>query len=101
SFHDGKAAADLAVGVIDAVAYDTGDALARGGGAVHVAHENRLTQVHANLRVTANAEITVGAVTQLGNGSLHGIEHRAHLGIGVLRDGPLAVVIGMAGGARI
>ena len=96
---DRQPARDLAVGPVEAMADDAGDSLARGRMAVDVGHELRLAEVHPHRRVAADAEVAVGAVGELEDGAVHGIEHRAHLGVGVRRHRPLAVLLRVAGGA--
>ena len=51
--------------------------------------------------MAANTKIPVGSIGQLQNLAVQGVEDRAHLRIRVLRDGPLAEMIGVAGGAGI
>ena len=67
---------------------------------VHVAHEQRLLEVHPHRRVTADAEITVGAVGELQHRTVKGIEDRTHLRVGVRRHRPFAVLRRMTRGAR-
>ena len=95
----GETAAHLAISTFQAMADDAGDALARGGMAVHVAHEDRLAQVHAHLGVAADAEVAVRAAGQLGGGCRHRVEHRAKLAVSMGRDRPLAIMVRMAGAA--
>ncbi len=57
------------------------------------------SDLHADLGVTANAKVAVRARGESVDRRLEGIEDRAHLRVGVLRDGPLPELRRMAGGA--
>ena len=99
---EGQPPADLAEGLVLPVADDAGDALARRRMAVEVGHEGGLFQVHPHRGVAPDAKIAVGAVGELVQLGLHGVEDRAHLRVGVRRDRPFAVDLCMArrAGAR-
>ena len=87
--------ADLAVGLVLPVTDDAGHPFARGWVPVEGRHERRLFQVHAHGRVAADGEVAVGAVGQLVDLRLHVVEHGAELRVGVYRNGPFAVDIGV------
>ncbi len=93
------ATADLAVGVLESMTDDAGDALAGGRVAVLILYEDRFAHVHAHLVVATDAEVAVGAGGLLDDGRVHRVEHRAHLRVGVRRDRPFPVMVRMAGPA--
>ncbi len=80
---------DLAPRLVDPVTDDARDPLARGRRAVHCAQADRFVEGHAGLSVAANAEVAVGAVGQLDERFLHGVEHGTYLRISVRRHRPL------------
>ena len=96
---DRRPPADFAVVGFHPMANDAGDAFAGGGMAIHVTDEHGLFQLHAHLCMATDAKVTVGASRSIVDGGLHGVEHRAQLGVSVLGNRPLAKLRGMAGGA--
>ena len=78
-----EAAADLPVVAVDPVADDAGHPFQGSGSAMLVGREHRLSQLHANRRVAADAEVAVGTVGQLRHRGLHGVEDGADLRVGV------------------
>ena len=57
AFEQCESTADLAILILQAMANHAGDAFARDGMPVHVAHEDRLSQIHADLGMAANAAL--------------------------------------------
>ena len=100
SLFNAMAAADAAVGVFNAVAGDTADTLACDGYAVRVGYEDRFADGHAGFGVAADAKIAVGAVDYPIDALGHRVEDGTELGVGVLRDRPLAILARVALGAE-
>ena len=69
--------------------------------AVEVGCVDRLTEVHANLVVTADAKIAIGTRGYTVNRHLHRHVDRAQLRIGMLRHRPLIILFWMARRAGI
>ena len=63
---------------------------------IKIADRRGFAEVHADLIVAANTKISVRVAGSGVDGTLHGHVNRAQLSIGVLRDGPFVVVLGMA-----
>ena len=91
--------ADLPQRLILTMADDAGNSFTRGRMPIEVRHEGRFFQVHPHRGVTTNAEVTVGAVRQLGNLRMHRVEDGTELCVGVGRDRPFAIYVLMARGA--
>ena len=98
--NQGETPGHFPVSIFQTMADHAGDPFARSRMPVHVALENRLAQVHAHLRVTANAKVAGGAAALQHDGPMHGVEHGAQLRIGMGRNRPLAIMIRMARAAR-
>ncbi len=97
---DAEAPAGAAVGVLDAVTDDAGNAFAGDGESVGIVNEDGFVDGHAGFVVAADAEVAVGAVGEAVDALGHGVVDGGELGVGVLGDGPLAVLAGMALGAE-
>ncbi len=89
----------LVVVLANPVADHAGDALARGGMPLEVGDERVLTEIGADLIVAAQTEVAVGTVGQLVDSVVQGEVDRAELCIRVLRNRPLAILLGMTGHA--
>src|SRR5438093_2215485 len=77
------------------MANNAGNSLARGWMTIHVAYKDRLSEVHPDLSVAADAEIAIGAIGEFYNRRLHGVENRAELGVSMRRNRPFSVMIRM------
>ncbi len=93
ALHDLHPAAFFPIGLVDPVADNTGNALARDRMPVDIAHEQGLSEVHPHLCVASDTKITIGSVGPLENGALHRVEHGTQLSIGMRGYRPFTVMI--------
>ena len=96
SLFNAETGADTPIGVLDAMANDAADSFPGHGETLGVGDEDRLVDRHASHVVAADAKIAVGAIRDAVDALAHRVEDGTELGIGVLRDGPLAVLAGVA-----
>ncbi len=93
AFGQANATVDLTVCPANTMTHGAGDAFPGGTRPIEIRDEERFSRLHPDRRMTADAEVAESAVRALEHLTVHGVEHGAHLRIGMLRTRPLFVVI--------